>query len=514
MPYQLNRYNRAPLVTVEDGATDQSATSLTFVGKNFAGYGGIQNENFLYLLENFANASSPSNPIAGQIWYDSNTKKLKFYDPTITDADKWRTTGGSYVSALAPTTTLNTGDFWFDTTAQQLKVWNNSTSSYVVVGPQAVSGANQTNLESISVKDTNGNSHAVVKAVADGVATFLISKDSFTLDSATNPITGFTHINQGVTLINSTDGNTTSSYRFWGTASDAAKLNNRPATDYVLNNTASFTALAAFSNAGITVGDASDIKIFIDENNSNLGTIKNTVSSTLSFKITNTGVVREPLKISNYDVIPGATTTYNLGTAVIKWNHIYGATIHADSFVGAMTGVSSQSNALLYDYNSLGTNFVSATDANTPNTIVARDSSGNFSANIITAIATQARYADLAEKYDADSEYDPGTVVVFGGVREITITTIEEDTRVAGVISTNPAYLMNNDSDGLPVALRGKVPCKVVGSIKKGDILVSSTIPGCAMASRNNNPLAASIIGKSLEDKFDSEFGIVMVVIT
>ena len=84
MPYQLNRYNRVPLVTVEDGGTDQSTTSITFVGKNFAGYGGIQNENFLYLLENFANGSQPSNPVSGQIWYDTNSKRLKFFDQTLT----------------------------------------------------------------------------------------------------------------------------------------------------------------------------------------------------------------------------------------------------------------------------------------------------------------------------------------------------------------------------------------------------------------------------------------------
>jgi hypothetical protein len=507
MPYQLNRYNRAPLVTVDDGATDQSSTSLTFVGKNFAGYGGIQNENFLYLLENFANGSQPSNPVAGQIWYDSNNKRLKFYDPTISAADKWRTTGGSYVSALAPTTTLNTGDFWFDTTAQQLKAWNGS--SFTLVGPQAVSGANQTNLESISVKDIDGNSHAVVKAVADGIVTFLISKDSFTLDSATNPISGFTYINQGLTLVNSATGHTSSSFRFWGTASDADNLNNHPASDYILKASASFTNQASFPDAGLTVGNANDIKIFIDTGSSNLGTIKNTVSSTLSFKITNTGVEREPLRISNYDVIPGATETYNLGTAVIKWNNIYGVTIHADSFVGAMTGVASQADALAYN-----SGYRTATDANTPNTIVARDASGNFAANIITATVTQARYADLAEKYDADAVYDPGTIVVFGGVREITVTTIEEDTRVAGVISTNPAYLMNVESEGLAVALRGKVPCKVIGSVKKGDILVSSSVLGHAMASRSNNPLAAAIIGKSLEDKFDLDLGTIMMVVT
>ena len=507
MPYQLNRYNRAPLVTVEDGATDQKTTSLQFVGKNFAGYGGIQNENFLYLLENFANGTEPSNPIAGQIWYDSGNKKLKFYDPTITDAIKWRTTGGSYVSALAPTTTLNTGDFWFDTTAQQLKAWNGT--GFTLVGPQSVNGANQTNLESTSVKDVDGNSHAIVKSVTDGVVTFLISKDQFTLDSTTNAISGFTYVNQGLTLVNSEDGHTTSSYRFWGTASNSDKLGNIAAANYITNSSATFTSQASFPDAGIKIGGANDIRIFVDTANSNLGTIKNTVSSTLSFKITNTGVEREPLRISNYDVVPGATETYNLGTAVIKWNNIYGKTIHADSFVGAISGIASQADALAYN-----SGYRTATDVNTPNTIVARDASGNFSANIITATVTQARYADLAEKYDADAGYDPGTVVIFGGVREITVTNIEEDTRVAGVISTNPAYLMNVESKGLAVALRGKVPCKVVGPVKKGDILVSSSVLGYAMASRNNNPLAAAIIGKSLEDKFDLDIGNIMIVVT
>lgn len=112
----------------------------------------------------------------------------------------------------------------------------------------------------------------------------------------------------------------------------------------------------------------------------------------------------------------------------------------------------------------------------TANTFTLGNSSTWYSA--VYATAVQSYYADLAEKYIADQEYEPGTVVVFGGTEEITVTTKLEDRRVAGVISTDPAYLMNMASTGLPVALRGKVPVKVIGQVSKGDLLITSTQSG------------------------------------
>ena len=96
----------------------------------------------------------------------------------------------------------------------------------------------------------------------------------------------------------------------------------------------------------------------------------------------------------------------------------------------------------------------------------------------VYATAVQSFYADLAEKYIADQIYEPGTVVIFGGTEEITTTDKLGDTRVAGVISTDPAYLMNMTSTGLPVALRGKVPVKIVGQVSKGDLLITSEVLG------------------------------------
>ena len=123
----------------------------------------------------------------------------------------------------------------------------------------------------------------------------------------------------------------------------------------------------------------------------------------------------------------------------------------------------------------------------------------------------RATFADLAEKYVGDAEYAPGTVVVFGGSEEITITNKFADTRVAGVISTAPAYIMNEESTGQAVALRGKVPVKVVGKVNKGDLLVTSELPGIATVGQDSNSNA--VFAKSLESKDTDEAGTVMAVV-
>jgi len=133
--------------------------------------------------------------------------------------------------------------------------------------------------------------------------------------------------------------------------------------------------------------------------------------------------------------------------------------------------------------------------------------------NTIFAKATSAQYADLAEIYISDEDYPPGTVVVFGGEKEITTTIVAYDTRVAGVISTNPAYLMNSEVHGLPVALTGRVPCLVQGPVKKGDVLVTSTTPGAAQKINAGEFQPGCVIGKSLENIPDDELKLIEVVV-
>jgi hypothetical protein len=124
--------------------------------------------------------------------------------------------------------------------------------------------------------------------------------------------------------------------------------------------------------------------------------------------------------------------------------------------------------------------------------------SASASFNTVFAKATSAQYADLAEIYRADADYLPGTVVVFGGEHEVTVSNISHDIRIAGVVSTEPAYLMNSQAAGVALALAGRVPCQVQGPVAKGDQLVNIA-PGIAGAIDFAQYRPGCVIGKSLE---------------
>jgi len=135
-------------------------------------------------------------------------------------------------------------------------------------------------------------------------------------------------------------------------------------------------------------------------------------------------------------------------------------------------------------------------------------------ATVFNGVATEALYADLAENYLGDSRYEPGTVLVFGGEHEVTVTSTKGDRRVAGVVTTNPAHLMNSALEGefvTGIALQGRVPVKVLGHVQKGDLIVTSAIPGYGIV--DNDPRVGTVIGKAVGNKTDDSKGIVEVVV-
>jgi hypothetical protein len=380
MPYSIDRYSGTTPVTVEDG-TINSTFDIKLIGKNYAGYGEVQNENFLHLLENFAGTSQPPRAISGQLWFDTTTSKLKFYDGA-----KWRSNGGSEIGATAPTG-LTTGDFWFDTGNNQLYV-RTAASEFVLIGPQTAAGVSGvTQMRSAAVRDNIGGLHAIIEAVVDDVTVYIMSADEFTLDSGINPIVGFTGIKKGITLTGTnTGGVTTTDHRFWGTSSNSLKS--------------------------------------------------------------------ESLYVQNLAVFQQASTL------------------------------------------------------DTVNTIAARDSSGDIYANVFHGEATSAQFADLAEKYLADSEYEPGTVMVIGGEKEVTASSWGK--RAIGAVSTNPAFMMNKDLEGgTYVALKGRVPVKVIGRIKKGDELIAAN-NGCASFA---NAHASGVFAIALESNDDTGVKLVECII-
>jgi hypothetical protein len=435
---------------VEDGTVDQT-TNLKLVGKNYAGYGEIQNENFVHLLENFASANAPSRPLSGQIWFDSAANKLKFYDGV-----KFRTTGGAEIGTTQPAG-LTTGDFWWDTANDQLYAYDGT--GFVLVGPQGV-GNTVTQLKSRTVKDNvgAGTSQAIIEATVDDEVVFIISDTEFTIGTVDplNLITGFDRIRKGITMVNTlqaSNGVTSSDHRFWGTAANALKLGGVDAANFlqVGGNT-------SFNDSGFTVGTGNDLRINIG-NDGSTAKIINEVGTAVQMGASNTHSV----SITSTGIEPSADNTKDLGAVSKKFNNV-----HATNFLGTATTAT--------NVNFASVNYPGSTSS-MANSVALRDGSGNLAANIFNGVATSARYADLAEKYLADAEYPVGTVMAIGGAKEITAAT--EDSIVAGVVSGAPAFLMNAElQSGTAVAIKGRVPVLVKGAVAKGDKIGTSSTAG------------------------------------
>jgi len=479
MSYTINRYNGTQVTVVADGTID-STLSLKLIGKNYAGYGEVQNENLVFLLENFSGANGPNNPLSGQIWFDSANSKLKFYD-----GSKYRVASGAEASATAPVG-LTPGEFWYDTANKQVYIWNGST--YTLVGPQSVAGAGTTQMQSVSLIDDVGANHSVIQAVANGQVMYIISPDEFTLNSSLNAVSGFSKIGKGITLINSTTGNvlgTTSGtdQRFWGTASNSDKLGGIAASEYLRASTTSFSDQLHFSDAGFTIGNSEDISFSVI---GSTPVLANILGNTISFRTTVSGQEKIPMELVGESILPGITNTSNIGSSSKVYN-----TIYATSF----NGIASQSNQLLETVSGL---YRSGNTSAAANTVAVRNSSADLYANVFQGIASSADYADLAEKYLPDAEYLVGTVMTIGGDKEVTACSVGD--RAIGIISENPAYMMNSGLEGgVFVALKGRVPCKVIGQVKKGQRLVAGTKGAAQVAYSSSPDVFAIALGSSDE---------------
>jgi|TARA_B100001996_G_scaffold58431_1_gene41510 hypothetical protein len=494
MAYTIDRYSGVTLTTVEDGTVDQT-TDIKLVGKNYAGYGEIQNENFLHLLENFSGTSQPPKAISGQIWFDATASKLKFYD-----GSKFRTTGGAEVSATQPAG-LATGDLWWDSTNEQLYAYNGT--GYVLVGPQG-SGTTVTQMKTVTIRDTTNTNRVVIQAIVSDEVIYMISSVAFTIDSTdpSNAVTGFDVVKKGLTLRNTqnaTGGVTSSTDYYWGTASNSLKLGGYSASDFALAGSGSFTSLVNFADAGISIGDSNDLKIFIE--NDNEGVIQNDVGTVIKFRVDNMGgAPYDPLHIYSTDMRPSADNTFNIGTSTAKFNTMYATTF---------SGTASTASTL-----QVGANNRSGSTSATNNTVAVRDGSGNLVANIFTGTASQAQYADLAEKYTTHTgDLAVGTIVaVADGLEDADISEelkpCEMTDIPVGVISEKPAYLMNADADGQAVALKGRVPVRCTGPIFKGKPIYAN-VDGVGTQIHDDG----QVMGIALETKEDEEEKLVEVLL-
>ena len=205
---------------------------------------------------------------------------------------------------------------------------------------------------------------------------------------------------------------------------------------------------------------------------------------------------------------PGITSVGTLGSLTISGN------VTANGYVGTQYGNVNTSTGIFSGAITLNSSGATTAIINGGTTGTGNIGSSTSTFNTVYAKATTAQYADLAELYIADAVYEPGTVVVFGGSKEITACKMIADVSVAGVVSTNPAYLMNSGAEGgTPVALRGRVPVRVTGKVTKGDLLVTSEYVGCAASVHRDKSYGVAIFAKALEDKSYTDIGVIEAVI-
>jgi len=493
MAYTVNKSNSSSSpnsYTVQDGVVN-TQTDLSFIGKGYAGYGESIAENFLQLLENFSNTSAPTKPISGQLWWDSTNSKLQVYNGTA-----WQTAGGSAPYQSEAPSGLSQGDIWIDSDTGQMFFYNGTSS--VLVGPASSTGTTN-GFTYDTILDSADASQNVTKLFNDGNLIAIISEDTFTPKVS---ITGFSSIKKGITLTTAI-----ADVKFQGTASDADALGGAAAANYLRSNANDTTTgtLGVVNDSGFTVGADSDLSLTVDGTGA---IIANTVQDTdITFKVNDGGTTTTVMTID------GAESRIGIGTATPTTKLQVSGTTTSTAFAGPLTGnvtgniTSTGANSMTTL--TMGGNLTSkAIVPDTDDTYDIGTSSVGYST--VHAKATSAQYADLAEIYETDHEYEVGTVMIFGGEKEVTQSTISNDTRVAGVISENPAYLMNNKSEGQAIALVGKVKCKVHGTISKGDLLTTcEEHPGCAKTT--TSPALGSVVGKAMEDKASDGESVILI---
>jgi hypothetical protein len=276
-------------------------------------------------------------------------------------------------------------------------------------------------------------------------------------------------------------GNTTSG-NFIGTLNGSgANVTSISAT----NISAGTLAQARLANSAVTLGSTA----------LTLGATVTTVAGLTS--VTSTTFV---------GALTGAATTAGTVTTAAQPNITSVGTLSALSVTGNITG----GNLITAGLVSLSS--ITKTGSNGVGNIGAAASTFNT----VFAKATSAQYADVAERYQADADYAPGTVLIIGGAQEVTASTHSHDTAVAGVVSENPSYLMNSALDtvnSVAVALLGRVPCQVVGPIDRGDLLTTSAVPGTAGRLDPAKYLPGCVIGKALQNYHSEQPGMIEIAV-
>jgi hypothetical protein len=389
MAYTIVKSDGTVLTTIADGTINTTSTSLGLPGRNYAGYGQTLDTNFVHMTENFADTTPPSNPLRGQLWYNTNANTL-------------------YVCPADGTSNANA---WL----------------------------------------------ALTSTASGGTTTF-----------------------GAVTVTGNVQSN------------NITALNNITGANGVFTNI-SVSANANIATGNITTGNISTLNTTV------ISTGANTTVGTLTGTWTaNGGSSGNSLIVTNGNIV---------ASTGIKTDNYYYANGTPISFAGTYNN----SNVAAY-LPTYGGNILTVQTQATTLTTGANTTAGTITGNwtLSSGSRLQSTYADLAERFEADTYYDAGTVVELGGDKEITAVQYELSDDVFGVVSATAGYIMNgaagSDETHPPIAVGGRVQVKVLGKIRKGQRLVSAG-KGVARAALPGEATAFNIIGRALENKTTDELG-------
>ena len=367
MSYTIKTTNGSTIAIVQDATLNTIATSLTLVGRDYAGYGSFLNENFVYLLENFAANVAPTNEITGQLWYDTSVKTLKVYDSGLTT---WKPISSSIAQQTTPLSGT-IGDLWFKTTTYQLYVYTGvvtiGDNGWQLIGPTitAVSGLSGAVVESITDSSTNG--HVAIKFYIENNIIAIMSYDAtYTPQTA---LAGFPTINPGINLVSS---DTLPSSQLTGDASNALTLNGITSGQFLRSDQNASSAYQLTLGAGLIISTDLSIRTVTANNEVRIDNLTNQRdmnfyanvtggsnrtrllklnATTGSVDFANVTISQLGAIVSNASLTVGTTSTFNglstfkqdlnpsnVGTINIGSSTFNFANIHARSFFGNLVG--------------------------------------------------------------------------------------------------------------------------------------------------------------------------------
>ena len=352
MAYTINKTDGTVVTTITDGTVDNT-TSLQLFGKSYSGFGEALNENLVKLLENAASTAAPTAPLKGELWFDTTTNQVKVYDGT-----SFKPTGGAKSTTTLPTSP-SAGDLWLDATNDQVFVYTGDSRSHQVndkwelVGPAFTAGQTESGWK-IETLASSGGDKVVSSMYAGGTRVAILSKETFTPSASQ---AGFASIKAGLTL-NSTLGAVFEGSTTEASSIDVSSTSNTSATviaggNFLRADAADTTtgALTVDADGGVIIGDAQELTISVSSNDVTIA--QTSLDKDLSFTINDGGVTKTPLAFTgasgNIALTGDVTITGNLNISGEYNSSVSNVSTYDDAFIKVNSGNSEADAGLIVD---------------------------------------------------------------------------------------------------------------------------------------------------------------------